>query len=170
MDHLRKEDILVLLNKCWMTHDGMWFLSCFNEFGIEKTNKMNKAAISGLAPIEVKRFKDILGMGDQEIDNFEAFKVFFKGAGDLVIPDFMNAEMSFPRENVLHWRFKTGKCFAFRGMQMIGALEGYECGVIHRIESWVKCLGIAYTARPDVTGCLMRDEGKCEGELWLDFG
>jgi hypothetical protein len=28
-----------------MTHDGMWFYHCFQEFGIETANQLNKAAI-----------------------------------------------------------------------------------------------------------------------------
>jgi len=169
MDQARIDEIIVLLNKCWMTHDGMWFYHCFQEFGIEKANKVNKAAIGSLAPIEVKRIKNFTGLGDHDIDTFKKFKAFFAGAADLVIPDFMHGKMSFPEENVLHWEFETGNCFAYKGMQAIGALEGYECGVIHRIECWIRSLGIEFKSTPEVSGCLMFKQGKCSGDIKLHF-
>ena len=164
-----KKELSVLLNKCWMTHDGMWFYHCFQEFGIEKANKMNKAAIASLAPIEVKRIKNALGMGNKEIENHKMFNAFFKGAAELVIPDFMNAEMSFPEEDVLHWEFKPGECFAYKGMQAMGAIDGYECGVIYRIECWIKSLGIEFRSTPEVKKCLMLTEGECSGNIRLHF-
>jgi len=47
-----------LLNRCWMTHDGMWFYHCFQEFGIEKANYLNKAAIK----YRLSRWFDSLGV------------------------------------------------------------------------------------------------------------
>jgi hypothetical protein len=38
-----------LLNKGWMTHDAMWFYNCLQEVGIEKTNKINRAAVKMMA-------------------------------------------------------------------------------------------------------------------------
>jgi len=40
-----------------MTHDGMWFFHCLQEFGIEATNKINKSAIKFLSSIEDKKKK-----------------------------------------------------------------------------------------------------------------
>jgi len=28
---LSKEELIDLLNRCWMTHDGVWFYHCFQE-------------------------------------------------------------------------------------------------------------------------------------------
>lgn len=44
-----------------MTHDGMWFFHCLQEFGIEVTNKINKSAILSLSSIEIRRIRSILG-------------------------------------------------------------------------------------------------------------
>ena len=49
---LQKEEIIDLLNRCWMTHDGMWFYHGLKNFGIAKANELNKAAIKSLAPME----------------------------------------------------------------------------------------------------------------------
>jgi hypothetical protein len=169
MEPFEKRELISLLNKCWMTHDGMWFYHCLKEFGIEKTNAINKAAIRSLAPIEVNRIRKFLGLENECIETFEEFEVFFKGAFELCIPDFMNAIMSFPRENILHWEFKPKGCFAYKGMQRMGVIEKYECGVIFRIECWIKSLGVKFDVNPKITNCLMRDNTHCSGDFILYF-
>jgi len=44
LEHLPQKEVIDLLNKCWMTHDGMWFFHCLQELGIKQTNKLNKSA------------------------------------------------------------------------------------------------------------------------------
>src|SRR5512137_2403555 len=83
-------EITDLLHKGWMSHDGMWFYHCFQEFGIEKANKLNKAAIKSLAPLEIERIRKALGI-EKKIENFQELKDFFEKACPLVIPPFMNA-------------------------------------------------------------------------------
>jgi len=165
VNHLDPKEIIELLNKCWMTHDAMWFYQCLKELGIEKANQMNKAAIKSLAPIEVSRIRKTLGIGKME--TFEEFKNFFSGAADLCIPDFMNATMSFPQKNVLHWEFEPQKCFAYKGMQKFGVINDYECGVIYRVECWIESLGIKYSVNPQIRKCLMLAQGNCLGDFQL---
>ena len=93
---LNKEDIIDLLNRCWMTHDGMWFYHCLREFGIAKANEMNKSAIKSLAPLEIDRIKKALGI-EKRIENFQDFKNFFIDATSLFVPAFMNITMTFLR-------------------------------------------------------------------------
>jgi hypothetical protein len=81
----------------------------------------------------------------------------------------MNATMSFSRENVMHWEFEPGQCFAYKGIKRIGAIEQYECGVIYRIECWLNCLGIQYKTIPKIDKCLMHMTGCCSGEIELTF-
>lgn len=169
MEALEKKELIELLNKCWMTHDGMWFYCCLQEFGIQKANKTNKAAIRSLAPIEVSRIKKFLGVEKEHIETFEDFKNFFVGASELFIPDFMNATMSFPTENVLHWEFKPKECFAYKGMKRIGVIDEYECGVIYRVACWIQSLGIKYDLNPKIKRCLMLDNTNCCGDFSLYF-
>ena len=164
-----KEKLINLLNKCWMTHDGLWFYECLQELGIETTNRINKAAIKALADIEVNRMKKFFDEEGKHLDTFSEFKEFFANVSEFFIPDFMNASMSFPRDNVLHWEFKPGECFAYKGMQTMGVINDYECGVIYRIECWMNCLGIPYDINPPVKKCLMIESGKCSGDLTLHF-
>ena len=70
-DQLNKHQLRELLVKCWMTHDGSWFYNCVKEFGIETANKLNKAAIKTLSPIEVQRVQKALGMEKSKVKTFE---------------------------------------------------------------------------------------------------
>ena len=165
---LGRKEIIDLLNRCWMTHDGMWFYHCFQEFGIKKANHLNKAAIKSLAPIEVERIKKTLGM-EKKIENFQELRNFFEKAFPLVIPPFMKASMSFQRKNVLHWAFEPNKCFAFKGIKRIGAIDQYECGVIYRLACWFDSLGLKYSLSTSVERCLMVTGGTCSGDFEFIF-
>ena len=150
-----------------MTHDGMWFYYCLQECGIEKTNKINKAAIRSLAPIEMKRIKKALGIED--VQTFKELQDFFEGTLETIKGDFMNFTYSFPAENVLHWEFEAQKCFAYEGIKNIGVIDQYQCGVIYRIECWFDSLGIKYSVTPHVEGCLMHTNGSCAGDFRVYF-
>ena len=169
MDEMSREEIADLLNRCWMTHDGMWFFHCYRTFGIEKASEINKAAIRSLAPMEMERIKKALGMGNRKIENGGEFQDFFHAVSRLFIPDFMAIQFTFPKENTLRWDFEPGNCFAFKGMKRIGAVEGYECGVIFRLRCWMDCLGLKYRLSPEVGRCLMLEDGKCSGVFEFDF-
>jgi hypothetical protein len=165
---LQKEEIIDLLNRCWMTHDGMWFYHCLKNFGIEKANELNKAAIKSLAPMEIDRITKALGLENQ-IENFQGLKDFFAAASPLLIPAFMNITISFPKENTLRWQFEPGNCFAYKGIKRIGVIDQYECGVIYRLQCWFDSLKVRYNVTPHVLRCLMLESGLCEGEFDFDF-
>jgi hypothetical protein len=55
MKTLKKSELKEILIKNWMTHDAMWLYHCLQECGIERTNKINKAAIRSMAAIEIRR-------------------------------------------------------------------------------------------------------------------
>jgi len=169
MNASEKKELIELINKNWMTHDGMWFYHCLQEFGIEKTNKLNKLAISTLAPIEIKRLMKFLNLEQKPIDSFDLFQFFFHKANELFIPDFMNAIMSFPEKNIMRWKFVPYKCFAYKGMVAANVIEHYQCGVIYRIECWIKSLGIGYHLTPKISKCLMLNDGNCTGDFLLDL-
>ena len=165
---LQKEEIIDLLNRCWLTHDGMWFYHCLKNFGIEKANELNKAAIKSLAPMEIDRIRKALGM-EKQIDNFQELKDFFIAVSNLFMPTFMNITISFPKESILHWKFEPGNCFAYKGIKRIGAINEYECGVIYRLACWFDSLGIKYNVTPRVRRCLILDSGVCQGDFGFDF-
>lgn len=168
LEKLDRREIVDMLNRCWMTHDGAWFYSCVQEFDIEVANRLNKSAIRFLAPMEVGRMKEAFGTKDQ-IETFEEFREFCTNAATFFIPAFMNATMSFPKDNVLRWEFTPGKCFAYRGISRIGMIEKYECGVIYRIRCWCESLGLSFEVIHEPVRCQMLDSGTCSGEFRFTF-
>lgn len=165
-DDFTQKELIDLLNKCWMTHDGMWFRHCLQLHGIDAANRANKAAIASLARIEVMRIKKALGLtGD--IRTFEMFEQFFLAAADLVIPDFMNVCWRFQNKDQLTWKFERGMCFAYKGICRLGVIDDYECGVLHRIRCWLDVLEIPHEFDPEFDKCLMHATGDCAGTIRL---
>ena len=163
IDKLDKKELNELIGKCWMTHDAMWFYHCYQEFGIEKANRINKAAIRSLAQIESNRFKKVLKV--EKIETLAELKYFLSNSFELIVPDFMNFIFNFPEENVFHWEFNKRKCFAYNGMKNIGVIGQYECGVIYRIERWLKNLNIKYDVTPKIDKCVVPQKGSCSGDF-----
>jgi len=166
-EKLSKKEIVEFLGKCWMTHDGMWFYNTFMENGIQSANRINKAAIKSLAPVEIHRFKKLIGV--DSIKNYEMFKDFFAKAAEFLIPDFMNIAFEFPGNNIATWKFTEKKCFAYNGISMLGVIDQYECGPIYRIKCWMDALGVAYKVDPDIDKCVMPSKGECFGKMVFQF-
>jgi hypothetical protein len=141
---LEKGDLKELLIKCWMTHDAMWFYSCLQECGIEKTNRINKAAIRGMSAIEIKRIQKAVDA--RKLDTFDEFKQFFKTVMDIATGEFMKYRYSLPANNLMHGEWDL--CFAYEGVKARGVIDRYECGVMLRIETWLDTLGIKYEVNP----------------------
>lgn len=167
LDGLSKSDIRDLLGKGWLTHDGMWFYHTSRELGMEKANKINKAAISALAPIEVKRMLGVLGVGEEEIDSMEDLKSLMLAGLEITLPRsvFSRVHFSYPGGDVISWEWDEGECFAYKGMKQIGVIDEYSCGVMFRIECWLRALGVKYEIEPVIEGCLMHETGSCRGDI-----
>jgi hypothetical protein len=168
-EDLTLDELIDVLNRGWMTHDGMWFYQVYAAYGIEAANRLNKGAIASLAPFEMGRMKKVLGADKERFDSFAELRGFLESASRLVIPPFMNASMSFPRENVLHWEFAPKSCFAYKGIKRIGAIEAYECGVVYRLQCWFDALGLSYTVDPPPAGCVMVHGDDCSGDFTFRF-
>ena len=164
--NIPQKETVDLLNKCWMTHDGMWFFHCLREFGIEATNKMNKSAIKSLSSIEIARVKKTLDCR-KPIEDFNAFKIFFDEAANLMIPAFMNVTFTYPEQNKMAWEFNQNQCFAYTGIKKLGVIDQYECGVLYRIKCWLDELGIQHRFIPGIGKCHMHFGGRCSGEIQL---
>jgi len=163
---ISQKEVIDLLGKCWMTHDGMWFFHCLQAFGVETTNKLNKSAIQTLAPLEINRLKHLLGI-ENKIETYDEFKLFFMEVSKLMVPDFMNVRFNFPEKNKMTWVFDQGKCFAYEGIKRLGAIDKYECGVLYRIRCWLEALEIKNRFDPEIQKCCMHLCGKCEGNIYL---
>lgn len=162
---LGKDEIKEIVSKNWITHDAMWFYHCLQEFGIEKTNQLNKAAIRDMSAIEIKRIHK--AMGAAPINTFDEFKHFFDVAMEIATGKFMKYKYNSPSHNLIHGEWES--CFAHEGMKALGVADRYECGVMLRINTWLNTLGIKYELEPNVSGCLMHTDGKCAWDYRFFF-
>lgn len=166
MKTLKKNDLKEILIKNWMTHDAMWFYHCLQECGINKTNKINKAAVRAMGTIEMRRIQKAVGM--DKVETFEDFRSLIEAAWDIGKGDFMKASFSFPARNILRGDFES--CFAYEGIKQLGAaIEQYQCGIFERIYGWFDGMGIKYSVSPQVEGCMMHTDGKCFREFTFNF-
>ncbi len=165
IEDITKAEAIVLLNKCWMTHDGMWFFSCLQEYGIEAANKLNKSAIEYLAPFEIGRLKKILDFAGESFGNFDEFRVFFNSVAELFIPDFMGGEFRINKDHSMDMMMRPDECFAYKGIKRLGVIEDYECGVMYRIECWLRNLGLEFESDTHSLHCLFHHKGHCQKHL-----
>jgi len=151
------------LIKNWMTHDGMWFFHCLQSCGIGEANRINKAAIRSLAAIEFKRAMQLFGM--TRTDTSEALRDAIDAAFAVSKGDFMKFTYTFPEKNLLRWEWQGNTCFAYQGMQRMGVIDRYQCGVLYRVLCWIESAGAGYALNPEFEGCLMHTQGRCAGEV-----
>lgn len=155
------EQLKQLLLRGWMTHDAMWFKSALEELGIEAANRLNRAAIRSMAPIEVKRTLAALGM--HGVSTFEQLERFISGAMGLLSGDFMRFRWDWRPPDLL--RVDVQECFAHKGISRLGAIARYECGIFDRIYRWLDALGVGYVVTPEGELCTMHHQGSCVREV-----
>ena len=168
---VNKEEIRELLGKGWLTHDGMWFYTVSRELGVDTANKFNKAAIKAMAPLEVRRLKQVTGLQDSQLTGIEVLKEFLPAGMQMILPVSVFSKLHFAvmPGNTLHWEWDRGECFAYKGMSRMGVIDRYECGVMYRVECWLELLGLKFTSSPQITGCQMLAQGQCSGEFRFEF-
>lgn len=171
VEGIRSAEIKEFLGKSWLTHDGMWFFSVYQSYGIDAANKLNRAAIKGMAPFEVNRCKRLLGIEKERLTTFGEVEHFMDGALRVILPESILSVSSFtaPSRNVIRWEWQEGRCFAYEGMKRLGIADQYVCGVIYRLECWFDCLQIPYTVNPKLGPCMMAKTGSCAGEFVFQF-
>jgi len=101
------------------------------------------------------------------IESFENLLDFMFKAFELILPEsvFKNFRFGSSANNILDWEWAKGECFAFKGMTQMGIIDRYRCGVMYRIECWLKALGINYSIDPRIDKCIMHATGTCAGEI-----
>ena len=165
MKSMNPNDLKELLIKCWMTHDGMWFYHCLQECGIEKTNRINKAAVKSMAKIEIKRIQKIFEI--EKIEKFADLQKIMDKAMEIFKADFMEFKYTFLVKNHIHC--EMNKCWAYDGIVRMGVIDRYQCAIFSRIEGWFKALEINYAVKPSLNGCLMYTNGKCYRDYSFSF-
>jgi hypothetical protein len=167
LENLGKKEIKELINKCWITHDAMWFFHTIAISGVETANQINLAAIESLAAIEVGRVRKKMGKEYDEIKSFEQVIDVVDSMFGVVKGDFMDFNYSFPEKNVFHW--EVSKCFAYEGMKRMGAHQQYQCGLLHRVSCWLKTMNIEHELDPAVGYCLLNEIDHCSGNILFSF-
>ncbi|MCB2193302.1 MAG: hypothetical protein KQI62_17145 [Deltaproteobacteria bacterium] len=157
MSALEPSQVKELLNKNWMTHDAMWFFHCMQKLGMDETNQLNLAAVRSMAQIEAKRLAQALGL--ESISSPEDLRRFVEGTFSVAKADFMDFTYEFLPDGSL--RMNMGECFAHQGMQRLGVLDAYRCGIYLRVDTWLSTLGVKYEAGPAFEGCLKQQQGEC---------
>jgi hypothetical protein len=64
-EDIKREELIVLIKayaKCWLAHDGCWFLSVEDDLGTEEAIKYDREAWRKFAPIEARRIMDARGI------------------------------------------------------------------------------------------------------------
>ena len=165
-DSIGKGELRDLLGKGWLTHDGMWFFSVCREYGIESANKLNKAAIKSMAPVEVQRLTQITGISRDQLKSLDGIRGFVLCAMELILPSSVLSRLHFSTRggDILHWEWEKNECFAYKGMSRMGVIDRYECGVMYRIECWIESLELKFTADPRAGKCQMHERGCCAGD------
>ena len=108
-----------------------------------------------------------MGWENVKIVTFEQLKVFITNGFSVLKGDFMDFEYTFPDNNRMHW--EMNRCFAYKGMEMIGFNKEYECGVIYRVSCWLDALEIKHTIKPEIDKCLLHVHEKCSGDIILNL-
>lgn len=170
LGRLTREEIRDLVGKGWLTHDGMWFVNAAAELGIERANDLNRAAIRSMAGIEVARLTKALEVDPGGITDSEDLCRLLADGFTLLLPGSVASRIgvSAPDPGTLRMKWDDGECFAYKGMKRAGLLDGYECGVVYRIECWLEALGIRFETDPPPGLCMMRTGGRCATEITLD--
>jgi hypothetical protein len=169
-DYIKKKEIKELLAKGWLTHDAMWFYSVYKKMGIDQANEFNLAAIRAQAPVEVSRLQKFLDHLNKPIGTLEDLNAFMQAAFEITLPKSVSRNFQFKMTSPgrFHWEWEPGNCFAYKGMQKLGILDTYRCGVMYRIECWLDTLGVTYQMNPFIDTCIMSTTGSCSGSITVE--
>lgn len=155
-----------LLVKTWMTHDAMWFGRAVMRHGIDEANEMNCGAVRSMGAVEAKRVIRLLGL--PPIACPADLRRFFDAAIALVIPSFMAFEASWAEDST-SVTFHITRCFAHDGVEALGVLDDYRCGIYPRMYGWLDTLGVGFEVVPDKAGCVWSGDVGCHRMLSFTF-
>jgi hypothetical protein len=162
---LSPEQLRDMLIKNWMTHDALWYKEVAAKFGMREASPMNLQVCRNLGRIEFGRLMKWLKAVTPK--DMPAYRALFDAGKALFFPDFMSVEIDYPdpRSQV----FRVADCFAHRGMEKLGLLKDYECGIFERIEGWFDAMGVSYLRQPDLKRCLRLTGEACTVTMTFDF-
>ncbi len=158
---MQSNELKELLTRCWMTHDAMWFMATAQECGIETANKLNKAAIRGLAPIEIRRVCRAMAM--KSVQTPADVRAVLEGAKELLVGDYMDFDWQWQEDGSVI--IEVQRCFAHDGVARLGLVDQYQCGIFERLFAWLDALEVDWEIEPKTAGCLMVEQGHCRRQF-----
>lgn len=165
MKAMNPDELRELLNKCWMTHDGLWFRHCLDECGMEGANRVNRAAARSIGANEVRRVVKAFGLNPAA--SIQDLQGVLDALLAVVKADFMDFTVRFGPGDAL--RMDMHRCFAHDGMVRLGVLDQYECGIFERVEGWFDGLGLRYRVEPQTAKCLLLTQDHCHRDYRFEF-
>jgi len=154
-----------LLVRNWMTHDAMWFGQSVMHHGIDAANELNCAAVRAMGAVEAKRVVRLLGL--PAVAGPADVRGFFDAAIALLIPSFMSFEVAWAPD-ATQAKFHITRCFAHDGVESLGVLDQYRCGIYPRLYGWLDTLGVEFEVQPAAPGCVWAADG-CHRTLTFRF-
>ena len=107
----------------------MWFGQSVMHHGIDAANELNCAAVRAMGAVETKRVMRLLGM--PAVAGPADVRLFFDAAIALLIPSFMAFEVAWAPD-ATQATFHITRCFAHDGVESLGVLDQYRCGIYPR--------------------------------------
>ena len=169
LDRLSKQEIRDLLGKGWLTHDGMWFVHTAAELGMDRANVLNRASIRGMSEIEIRRLVAALATDTNALTSSDDLCLLLTEGLAVLLPESVSSliTVSAPDSSTVCVEWDDGEYFAYKGMRRAGLLDGYECGVVYRIECWLEALDIPHDVDPPTGLCRMAVDGRCVTRIHL---
>ena len=127
IENLSKEELSQLLNiyaKNWLAHDGCWFLSIEEKFGMEEAIDRDRESWRKFTVVEARRLIDFLGLppnsGIEGLARALKFRLYSK----------LNEDEIFIDGNVLEYRVRTCRVQAARRRKKLPDFPCKSVGIV----------------------------------------
>jgi hypothetical protein len=106
-------------------------------------------------------------VGISQPRNMDEFREHFEAGSKVFVPEFIDFSITYPGNDTMVTNVEH--CFAHAGMEQMGVLADYECGIFERIEGWLDAMGVKYTLTPDLSRCLKFKGEECKVTVKFEF-
>jgi hypothetical protein len=162
---INQDQLKDMLLRNWMTHDALWYGEVAAKFGMAEASPMNLRVCRKLGRIEFKRLMNAVEALPPK--TFEAYRELFELGCKVFVPEFITMQIEYPGASLQV--FHVSECFAHQGMNKLGVLSEYECGIFERIEGWFEAMRLRYVRTPDLSRCLKFKAEECRIAVQFQF-
>ncbi|MGQ9653706.1 MAG: hypothetical protein ACUVXD_06540 [Thermodesulfobacteriota bacterium] len=92
--------------------------------------------------MEMEKTRHLLGIPKGPLETFEDLMESLLAALELTLLDsvFARFRLHSPSKGLVPWEWEMRQCFAYKAVKGLGAIDGYRCGIMYRIECWLEAL------------------------------